>query len=625
MKILLLHSDDFEYEVKKKAIKAAEEVSKEPVHVKDALVAMMAVEKTDEGNFESVANRTVDEIIKVAEELKATNIVCYPWVHLTSKPARPDVALKVMREVEARLNSMKQFKLVVRAPFGWYKGFTIKVKGHPLSELSREFTIETTAEDDNEIVSAALIAEDETKHDFFVVSKDGDLIPFNEFKFEPKSNFKKFFEYETQKRRAAEEPPTHVELMQRLELVDYEEASDAGNMRWYPNGWVVKRLLEDHVTNTMIDHGAYAVETPIMYDFNHPALASYMNRFPARQYVLSSGSDRFFLRFAACFGQFLIASDATISYRQLPLKLFEMTHYSFRREQRGELAALRRLRTFSMPDQHTIVADMDMAKEEFKKQYELCVQMMADFELDYEAVFRFQRDFFEENKEWILSMIKLLDRPVMLELFDKRYAYFVCKFEFNVIDGQGKAAALSTVQIDVENAQRFNIKYIGDDGQKHDPYILHASVSGAIERVLYGILEQAAMKAKRGQKPSFPLWLAPVQVRLCPVTESQLDYCIKLAEEMTKAGIRADVDDRGERVGKMIREAERVWIPLIFIIGNEEVKTGILKPRTRDGSKLTFKRDTVVQELKERIGDYPTRKLPMSIFLSKRPIFFSAN
>ena len=609
--------------MKKKAIKAAEEVSKEPVHVSEALVAMMAVEKGDEENFEATAEQTVKEILKVADELKVKNIVCYPWVHLTSKPSRPDIALKVLRKVEDDLKKTERFTKVIRAPFGWYKGFTIKVKGHPLSELSREFT--TTGKTEDEIESAAIKAEDEAKHEFFVVQPDGKLVPFNEYKFKPKSDFGKFFEYETQKRRASEEPPPHVALMQRLELVDYEEASDAGNMRWYPSGWVVKRLLEDHVTDTMLEHGAYAVETPIMYDFNHPALASYMNRFPARQYVITSGTDKYFLRFAACFGQFLIASDATFSYKQLPLKLFEMTHYSFRREQRGELAALRRLRTFSMPDQHTIVADMEMAKKEFRNQYNLCVKMMSDFELEYQAVFRFQTDFFEENKDWIMDMIKLLNRPVMLELFDKRYAYFVCKFEFNVVDGQGKAAALSTVQIDVENAKRFNISYVGEDGQKHTPLILHASISGAIERVLYAILERSAIKSKQGIKPSFPFWLAPIQARFCPVTEEQVEYCEKIVNELNEAGIRADLDDRGERVGKMIREAERLWIPLIFVVGEDEIKSGILKARTRDGSTPSYKRGELVQELLKLTEGFPKRKLPMAKRLSKRPIFYSSN
>ncbi|MHA2251328.1 MAG: threonine--tRNA ligase, partial [Candidatus Kariarchaeaceae archaeon] len=468
MRIILLHSDEFEYEPKQKAIKAAEEIDIKVVSIPEALVVMMSVETPDEQNFDETAKQTSVEIIKVADELKVENLVLYPWVHLTSTPSRPDIALKVMRKVEDDLVKLNRFKIIQRAPFGWYKGFTIKVKGHPLSELSREFSPGEVKET-KEIVSSAIAAEEEAKHEFYILHPDGSMIEREKYRFQKKSNFKKFFQYETQKRRTSDSPPAHVELMQKLELVDYEPASDAGNFRWYPSGWLVKRLLEDHVTQTHINHGAHCVETPIMYDFHHPSLEAYMNRFPARQYVIQSGNDRYFLRFAACFGQFLIGSDATISYKHLPLKLFEMTHYSFRREQRGELAALRRLRTFSMPDQHTLAVDVDMARDAFRQQYDICVQMMEDFQLEYEAVFRFQTDFFEENKEWVNEMVSLIDRPVMLELFDKRYAYFVCKFEFNVIDTQGKAAALSTVQIDVENAERFDIKFIDENGAARHP------------------------------------------------------------------------------------------------------------------------------------------------------------
>jgi threonyl-tRNA synthetase len=627
LRIILLHSDEFEYEPKKRAIKAAEEIEHVAVKVEEPLVAMMAVESSDESTIKETVTRSVEEISKVADELKTENIVCYPWVHLTSTPSRPDIALKIMRQVESELKASGKYKKVVRAPFGWYKGFTVKVKGHPLSELSREFVISTdgAVQDERlEIESKAIAAEEEAKHEFFIVN-DGELVPFKEYKFDPKSDFKTFFDYETQKRRASDKPPAHVDLMKRLEIADYEPATDAGNMRWYPVGWTMKKLIEDYVTDTMVENGAYCVETPIMYNFKHPALESYMNRFPARQYTIHSGSDDYFLRFAACFGQFLIASDAVISHHNLPLKLFEMTHYSFRREQRGELAALRRLRTFSMPDQHTIVKDLEMAKNEFREQYELCVKMMDDFELNYEAVFRFQEDFYKENEQWIKEMIAVINRPVMLELFDKRYAYFVCKFEFNFVDGQKKAAALSTVQIDVENAERFDVNFIGADGEKKTPYILHASMSGAVERVIYGILEQAAKKIRIGEKPSFPFWLAPVQVRLLPLSKDQLEYANEFANELEQNGIRVDIDDRGERVTRMIRDGERLWIPYLIVLGDKEVQSNKFTPRLRSGEEVSYTKAKLIKHLKSLNQDFPSRKLPLSRFLSKRPIFYSSN
>ena len=164
--------------------------------------------------------------------------------------------------------------------------------------------------------------------------------------------------------------------MKRLAIADYEPSSDGGNMRYYPKGRLMKSLIETYVTRMIHEYGGIEVETPVMYDSNHPSIHSYFNRFPARQYNIQSDNKQLFLRFAACFGQFLMAKDFQISYKQLPLKLYELTRYSFRREKSGELVGLRRLRAFSMPDCHAFCRDMDQAKEEFVKRFELSLRVI---------------------------------------------------------------------------------------------------------------------------------------------------------------------------------------------------------------------------------------------------------
>jgi len=197
-------------------------------------------------------------------------------------------------------------------------------------------------------------------------------------------NLKILYEYETVGSRRFTKEPLHIKIMRKQELVDYEPGSDAGNFRWYPKGEMIKNLMEERVTNILLNFGAMKVETPIMYDFNHPALNAYLNRFPARQYTVMSDERKFFLRFSACFGQYLMKHDMQISYKDLPLRLYELTHYSFRREQGGELAGLKRLRAFTMPDMHTLCIDLKQAREEFLKQYQLSIQFMQDIEMDYE-------------------------------------------------------------------------------------------------------------------------------------------------------------------------------------------------------------------------------------------------
>jgi len=381
------------------------------------------------------------EIKKLAGQVKTERIMLYPYAHLSSELAKPLVAVDVLKKLEENLSCDYEVK---RAPFGWYKAFTVSCKGHPLSELSRTIRVGTEGRGAKgvgkeevrvEVVSEALKSEEKAISHWHVLTLEGKLLPIEDFDFKEHPNLLSFADYETSKSRAVDKIPPHVELMRRLELADYEPGSDSGNMRFYPKGTLVKRLLEAHVLDTVGGMGAVEVETPVMYDVNHPTLKKYLDRFPARQYSIESDKRSFFLRFAACFGQFLMNHDMTISHRNLPLKMVEMTRYSFRREQHGELVGLRRLRAFTMPDMHTLCADMDHAIDEFKDQYTMCMKMLADIGLDddYEVAIRFTRDFYRENQDFIKELVGIVGKPALIELWDSRFFYFVIKFEFNYI------------------------------------------------------------------------------------------------------------------------------------------------------------------------------------------------
>jgi len=428
----------------------------------------------------------------------------------------------------------------------------------------------------DEVVSEALKAEEKITSNWYILDLEGNLLPLDEFNFKGYRNLRKFSGYEVDKDRTVNQEPPHVTLMKSLELVDYEPASDPGNMRYYPKGRMIKALLEDYVTSKILDYGGMEVETPIMYDMNHPTLAKYLHRFPARQYIIESDDDKYFLRFAACFGQFLMAHDATISYRDLPLRLYELTKYSFRREQRGELVGLRRLRSFTMPDVHAMCATIDSAKEEMLRRYQLVQETLTGigFDLDdFELGIRLTEDFYNENKDIVNELVKRHGKPALVEMWSERFFYFVLKYELNFIDALGKASALATDQIDVENGERYDIKYMDKDGTEKHPYILHCSPSGAIERDIYGLLEKAHMGMKKGIKASLPLWLAPTQVRLIPVTEDHIEMANEYADELNKYCIRTDVDDRAESVQKKIREAEKQWTPYMIVLGDKEGRT----------------------------------------------------
>src|SRR6476661_10293024 len=510
MRILLLHSDFIEYQPISKEVEAAEDIQyKASKKIDEVIVALIAVEKDDD---ESIIDDVCKELKAYSEKIKCENLLLYPYAHLSSQLATHGTALAVLISIENQARDL--FTTVNRAPFGWTKSFHIKIKGHPLAEHAK--TIHSKGNGEKKeltLISSALKSEDALNSTWYVHVPEDKLIPINDYAFQKDSALKKLAEYELSKKRTVVEVPPHVKLMKRLAIADYEPSSDGGNLRYYPKGRLMKSLIETYVTKMIHEYGGIEVETPVMYDSNHPSIHSYFNRFPARQYNIQSDNKQLFLRFAACFGQFLMAKDFQISYKQLPLKLYELTRYSFRREKSGELVGLRRLRAFSMPDCHAFCKDMEQAKIEFMKGIDLSISVIEDIGLslstDLEMAIRFTEEFYLNNKEFIKQICQKINKPILVEMWKERFFYFVLKWEFNYIDNLGKASALSTDQIDIENGKRYAIDFMDETNKPQNPIILHNSPSGAIERVIYTLLEKAATDQREGRKPMFPLWLAP--------------------------------------------------------------------------------------------------------------------
>ena len=627
MRILTVHADYIEVEPKKQAIKDAEELkTRGPERFDEVLVVFTSVEEGDEE--EVMAGRLADEAIKVAEQVKAKTILLYPFVHLTSHPSKAPVAKAIVIKAEALLKARGYN--AAHAIFGYYKGYTLKCKGHPLSELSRELhgagaAMVSPKAGEVEVISKSLQQENALKSRFCIMDLEGKLHDVESFDFSGNEGLRKLATYETKKVRAYEKEPPHIKIMKEHSLIDYEPGSDSGNFRFLPKGRLMKKILERAITDWCVRAGALEVETPIMYDYEHPSLKKYLNRFPARQYVVLSDEKKLFLRFAACFGQFLIAHDMVFSYKHLPLRMFELSRYSFRREQSGELAGLKRLRAFTMPDMHTFCLDSSMAKEEFEKQYDMGLEWNKLMGLETEVAFRIQDEFYNENKDWYLSMVRKGGKPILVELFKERYAYFITKFEFNFIDSMDKASALTTVQIDVENAETYDINYVSQDGAKVRPLILHASISGSLERVIYAMLEAEAMKIASGKKAMFPVWLSPTQVRIIPVGDKHKEVARSVFQKLDARQVRADMDDRDEPLGKKIRDAQMEWVPFIVVVGDKEAASGRLAVSVRQrNEKADMKLDMSAEELAaevERLNPgMPFEKLSLPYELSKRPV-----
>src|SRR5713101_1639698 len=419
MRVLFLHVDYLEYEVKEKALKGVPEVppSKRHDRIEEALVCFITAEKRDEANLAGTARAAAANVADVAGQLRTKRIVLYPYAHLSSSLAAPGPA----QELIAR-----DFD-VHASPFGYYKSFRVAVKGHPLSELSREIVAEGTA-DGKEEVSDAVKAEAKLVSDWHILEPEGHMHHLSikdgkvsGYPFEGHDQLRRFATYEMAKSREAKEEPPHVRLMRELELVDYEPGSDPGNLRYYPKGRLIEGLLEEFITERLREYGAMEIESPVMYDFEHPALKSYLNRFPARQYIVQTPNKRAFLRFSACFGQFLMMKDMVISYKQLPLSLYELTRYSFRAEQRGELAGLRRLRAFTMPDCHALCADVEQAKAQLMVRFEVAWKLLEDcgFSMpdDFEVGMRVTQAFWDEHKDFVIAYATRWGKPFLIEMW----------------------------------------------------------------------------------------------------------------------------------------------------------------------------------------------------------------
>ncbi|MEN6444186.1 MAG: threonine--tRNA ligase [Methanoregula sp.] len=597
MRLLLIHSDYIEYEAKKKT-KMAEECSVMSDREEEALTVFCAVESVDEEDLEGVVSQAVLEITKTAGQVDVKKIVLYPYAHLSSDLASPDIAIATLKAMKEALDT--EGFAVKRAPFGWYKSFKISCKGHPLSELSKTIVPgEGTVKKEKA----------EVTHDWFVMTPDGTTHDYHKYLDNTP------FGYLVKKELGVAEPtggePAHVDIMRSKELVDYEPASDVGCLRWMPKGKLVRDLLADYVLGKVLEYGGTPVETPVMYDLGDRAIYEHADKFGERQYRFKSNNRNMMLRFAACFGMFSIMRDMHISKNTLPMKMYELSTYSFRHEQKGEVIGLKRLRCFTMPDMHSLCTDMPEAMKCFEEQLAIGWQTGRDFETKLVAAFRCTKKFYDENEAWVKKIVKESDCPMLIEILSDRVHYWEAKIDLAAIDGQNRPIENPTVQIDVESSTRFDIKYYKDDGTPVYPPILHCSPTGSIERVICAILENISTQ----EVPALPTWLSPVQARVVPVAERHTAYAQEVCNALNAAQVRCDIDDREESVGKKVREAGMDWVPYVIVIGDDEIASKKLTVTIRRKSQPNkpHKEQVTVEELaaavKTEIGSMPFRPL----------------
>ncbi|MEN3051550.1 MAG: threonine--tRNA ligase [Candidatus Methanosuratincola petrocarbonis] len=627
MRLLLIHADYIEFTALEPAMPNPEQIEGKgkKERVEECLVAFSTVEKSDEDSPEEIAKNAAATILEHAASVKAGKVVIYPYAHLSSSLSRPDSAMEILKETEETLRGKVE---VFRAPFGWYKSFEIKCKGHPLSELSRTVTAgKACAAEEGERAAEETAIEAAQRSEFLVLTPEGEEFridlaspeTFLNLKVEPPLIQLIKNEAGMKEDRGA---PAHVRLMKKLELVDYEPASDIGHFRFYPKGTLIKDSLEELAYDIAVRGlRAFKIETPFLYRLDEPDIADQAEKFREKDYRLTVDKKEFCLRFAGDFGLFRMMKGVTMSYRQLPIRVYELSP-SFRLEQSGECVGLKRLRNFTMPDLHCFCADLEQGRNEYTELFRKYTRLTQSMEIDYAVAFRVVKYFYEEHRDWFVSLLKIVGKPALIEVLPEMKHYWVLKHEYQAIDSVGGNTQLVTVQLDIEDAARYGIEYTDESGKRRGCIILHSSL-GSIERWMGAILEQAAKDQAKGKPPMLPVWLSPIQVRVIPVSSAYVGFAKDLAERIAAEGFRADVDDREESVSKKIRQAEVDWIPFVLVVGEKEASSQpqSLSVRVRGEGVKCADFAGLVAMLRERVGDRPCLPSYLPMMLSMKPRF----
>ncbi len=609
MKLLLIHAKKFSYSVTEKAINNPEELDEKnrARDLENTLVVFTSVEKDDD---ENVVSRAAEEIIEIVKKIKPSSIVIYPYAHLSAELADPLTAQKILAQLYEKLSEKAEIQ-VYKAPFGWYKAFTIECYGHPLSELSK--TIKKT--------KGGEIVRREIKKEFYIVTPDGEVFKPEEFDYSEYPDLKILVDKEVFG-KVLEGGENIVNKYCRKFGFEWEPMSDHGHMRYGPHATTIMEALFQYSWQVARSLGipVFKVIGTNMFDLSEKPVLEHALLFGDRLYELEVEGKKYVMRYAACHQQFAMLRDWIISYKNLPFGMFEVAD-SYRLEQRGELNLCFRLRKFYMPDLHILTRDLEQAIEASKTVQKKILEEVSKVGRRYVALYNVTRDFFEKYREVLVDFIKRDNYPALVAVIPSGIYYWVLNVEYHIIDNLKRPREIATFQIDIGNGKRFNITYTDENGEKKYPVIIHTAILGGIERYIYMVLDTAAQIQLNGKTPYIPTWLSPIQVRIIPIKKEYLDYAKSIAEKLLAKGIRVDIDDREESLGKRIRDAGREWIPYIVVIGEREIKSNTINVRFRKtNDQKIMSVDELVKTIDKEIKDYPRIPQTLPVMISQRPI-----
>ena len=379
----------------------------------------------------------------------------------------------------------------------------------------------------------------------------------------------------------------HRRLGRELELFTTHELIGAGLPLWLPKGATVRRLLEEFITELERQSGYSHVYTPHIAKKDLYVLSGHWDHFKDDMFpVMELEHEEMVLRPMNCPHHILIYASKLHSYRDLPIRIAEMGTM-YRNERSGVVGGLSRVRAMTLNDAH-IFCTTEQVKAEFSnvmRLVERAYETLGITEYSYEIALRDPTDkekYVADDAMW--EMAEPMLREAMTELglpFTEvigEAAFYGPKLDILLRDTMGREEAISTVQIDFHLPNQFDISYIGEDGAEHRPVIIHRGVLSTMERMMAYLIEHYA--------GAFPLWLAPVQATIIPIADRHIEYAQKVFDDLQAAGLRVELDDRGERMQAKIRDAQLQKIPYMLIVGDREQEADAVAVRQRDGANL---------------------------------------
>jgi threonyl-tRNA synthetase len=557
LKILQMHADFIEYTPVKKEIRGAEEIEPKTVRENDIVVLFTAFEKGDDVGL---AAKAVGETKEFLSKLGTKRVLIYPFAHLSQDLAPPADALEVLlaMEKDAKAAGLE----VARAPFGWTKALQIKVKGHPLAEMSRSYS----HKQGEERALRPKPRQELSDEDAMARLKRSDFVNLPE--------------------------TDHRIIGERLDLFSFQEVSP-GMVYWHDRGLKVRNLLIDFLKNELAQDGYQEVSTPSLANTALWRVSGHAEHYRDNMFLTALGDEEMGMKPMNCPSTFLIYKSRKWSFRELPVR-YAIFDPLYRNELSGVASGLFRVKVLTQDDAH-IIATEEQAEGELSKMLDLMERVYKVFGLQYRVKISTRPDeHMGTDEEWkratdtLIRVVKA--RGWDYEVKDKEGNFYSPKIDVDIKDSLGREWQCGTFQLDLQMPKRFRLTYTGSDGKEHTPVVLHRTILGSLERFIGVMLEH--------YKGVLPIWLSPVQVKVIPLSDEHLEYAREVLDSLSQGGLRAEGDFQSGTMGAKIRNAQLQKIPYMLVVGKKEEESKTVAVRTRGGEQ-TF--GVLVREFISRV------------------------